>query len=172
VEVAFEFQYPRASRERPGQTETVHRRLGSRTREADEFATGNRGTKQACEFGVQFVLVRASGSAVQNGIHGLAHARIAVAQQRRAVAATEVDIFATVEIPHSTTVRSVKEHRMAEGAVEARRCRHAAREVTAGFLELLDDTGHEDSLRGLLMKLSCRTAIMNYGFRPEPTRQP
>ena len=92
---------------------------------------------------MQFVLVRAGGAASQDALDGVAHAHVAVTQQGRAVAATEIDVFPAIQIPDAAAFRSVHEHRMSQGAIEARRGAHAPRQVLASLLILLLDSAHE-----------------------------
>ena len=142
VEVALELQQFRAAGEGAGQTQAVHRRLAAGAGEADKLQAGNRRAQQTGEFGVQFIFVGAGGAAVQHRLDGAAHARVAVAEQRGAVAATEVEILAAVQVPDAAAVGSVEVERMADGAIDARRGADAARERLLRPLKLLNDTAH------------------------------
>ena len=92
------------------------RRFGAGAGEADALAAGDRLAEQLGQLGVQLVLVGAGGAALQRRFDGLAHARVAVAQQRRAVAAAEVDVLPAVEVPHAAAFGAVEVHGMAQGA--------------------------------------------------------
>ena len=74
--------------------------------------------QQLGQLGVLFVLVGTGGAAVQRRFDGRADARIAVAQQRRPVAAAEVDIFPAVEVPEPAAVGAIEEHGVADGAIQ------------------------------------------------------
>src|SRR5262249_1981999 len=71
-----------------------------------------------------------------------ADAGIAVAEERGPVAAAEVDVFATVEVPDSTAGSAVEEHGVADGPVEPGGRRDAAGQVLTGALILLADPIH------------------------------
>ena len=114
--------------------------------------------QQPGQLGVQFVLVGAGGAAIQHRLHGAPHARIAVAQQGRAVAATQVDVFAAVEVPDAAAVGAVEEHGVAERPVDARRGADAAGEILRRFFKLSGDSGHNACAFGLP-----RNAIPFYG---------
>jgi len=132
VEVAFELQELLAAGVSAGEADAVQRRLGAGAGEADALITGNRFAKQLGEIRLQFILVGAGRAACEDLLGRLAHARIAVAQQRRPVATAEVDVLPPVEVPHAATLGAVEEHRMADGAIEACRGGDAAGEIVAG----------------------------------------
>ena len=81
------------------------RRLGARAGEADALQARHRLAQQLGQLGVQLVLVGAGGAARQRRLDRLAHARVAVAQQRGAVAAAQVDVLLAVEVPDAGSRR-------------------------------------------------------------------
>src|SRR5262249_924392 len=125
------------------QAQAVHGRFGTGSGEADAFAAGNRLTQQGRQLGVQLILVGAGGAAGQDPLHGLANPGIAVAQQRGAVAAAQINVRPAVEVPDAAALRPVNEQGMAEGSVETRRRGHAAGQVLTGSLVLLYHSAHE-----------------------------
>src|SRR5216683_6997085 len=91
---------------------------------------------------MRFVLVRTGRAARQRLFDRPSHARVAVTQQRGAVAATEVDVLAAVQVPDAAAVGAVDEQGVAQRPVEPRRRRYAPGEILARPAVLLLNAGH------------------------------
>src|SRR5262249_23728583 len=141
-EVALELEQLAPAGEGAGQAEAVQRRLGAGAGEADSLQTGDRFAQQAGQIGVQLVLVGAGGAARQHRLDGPPHPGVAGAQERGAVAATEVEVFTTVEVPQAAAGGAVEVHRVPDRPVEARRGADAAGQILPGLLVLLRDAAH------------------------------
>src|SRR5262245_23008999 len=103
---------------------------------------------------MKFVFVRTGGSTIKYGLYGSPHARVAVAQERRAVAATQVDVFVAVEVPDAAPGGPVEQQRMSERPVDARRCADTAGENLLRPLKLCNDLLHVRIHGGALPKSS------------------
>jgi hypothetical protein len=120
----------------------MHGRFGAGTGEADTLATGNDLAKHSGEVGMQLILVRASCTALEHVFDGLANSGIAVTEHGRAVAAAEIDVLSSVQIPYATTGRSIDQERVTQRAIEPDGRAYAPRQVLARFAILFCDTRH------------------------------
>src|SRR5262249_36411606 len=107
--------------ERASEADAVHSRFRPRAGEAHMLQAWDRAAQEAGKLGVLFILVRARRAAFQCRFDSLAHARITVAEQRRSVAATQVDVLAPVEVPDPAARGTVEQHGMSYRAIEPRR---------------------------------------------------
>jgi hypothetical protein len=65
-----------------------------------------------------------------------------MSQQRRAVAAAEVDVLLAIQIPNAAALRAVEEHGMANRLIDTSGGRNAAGEVLLGEVMLVGYAGH------------------------------
>src|SRR5262249_61404604 len=98
--------------------------------------------QQAGLLGALLVLVGAGGAALQDRLDSPADARVAVAEQGGAVAATQVDVLAAVEVTDAAAGGPVEQHGVPDGPVQARRGGDAPGEVAAGSLILFGHAAH------------------------------
>src|SRR5262249_7853053 len=121
------------------EAQAMHRRLAAGAGEAHALQARHRLAQELRELGVQLVLVGARRAAVKGGINRPANALVAVAQERRAVAAAQVDVLPAIEVPQSAATAAVEVERMPQRPVDAGRGRDAACEVAAGPFILFDN---------------------------------
>src|SRR5262249_62351512 len=89
--------------------------------------------------------VRAWCTAIDCGLNPPAYSPVAVPEQRRAVAATEVEVLLAVEVPQARALPAVKEQGVPQGLVHAGRGGDAAGEIPAGLPVLFDNATHPTS---------------------------
>jgi hypothetical protein len=86
----------------------MHGRLGAGAGEANTLETRHRVAQKLCERGLQFIFVGTENSSIQNRVHSLSHASVAVSEKRGTVAAAQVDVLLAIEVPNSTAGATVK----------------------------------------------------------------
>jgi hypothetical protein len=142
VKVTLDFEQFGSAGESPCQPQAVHGRFSARAGEPDALAAWDDLTEEASEVGVQLIFVRTGRSTSQHCLDGLAHAAVAMAEHCCSVAATQVDVFATVQIPKPAAIGPVKQHGMAHGPIQADGRGDPSGQVLAGLFILVRDFAH------------------------------